>query len=97
MNLDNLEKVLENEPSYRKKQVELAVFQQLIDDWGKATFLPLELRDKLNKECSLAIQAEILVSKTKDSVKAKITLNDGLKIESVLMRHNDGRNTVCVS
>lgn len=97
MNLNNLEKVLENEPKYRKKQAESAVFQQLIGDWEEATFLPRELRKKLNAECSLAIQAEELVSETKDSVKAKITLNDGLKIESVLMRYQDKRNTVCVS
>ena len=38
-----------------------------------------------------------MVSKKEDSVKAKITLKDGLEIETVLMRHRDGRNTVCVS
>lgn len=97
MNLNNLEKVLENEPKYRKKQAETAVFRQLIENWEEATFLPRELRKKLNAECPLAIQAKELISKTKDSVKVIITLNDGLKIESVLMRYEDGRNTVCVS
>ena len=51
----------------------------------------------MNKECPLEIVAEVLISKKDDSVKARITLKDGLQIESVLMRHEDGRNTVCVS
>ena len=38
-----------------------------------------------------------MVSKEQNSVKARITLQDGLMIEAVLMRHKDGRNTVCVS
>jgi len=55
------------------------------------------LRQKLNKECPLLIKSETLISKDGDSVKARISLKDGFKIESVLMRHKDGRNTVCVS
>ena len=97
MDINNLEKVLENEPKYRLKQANEAIFKNFISDWSEAVFLPQDLRKKLNKECNLSIKAETLVSKTKDSVKAKIILEDGLKIETVLMRHNDGRNTVCVS
>lgn len=97
MDLNNLEKVLEKEPKYRLKQAKEAVFLNLISDWQEATFLPLELRQELNKECPLLIKHEIIISKTKDSVKTRITLKDGFKIESVLMRHIDGRNTVCVS
>lgn len=88
---------MKGEPKYRLKQAKEAVFKNFIDNWNKATFLPLALRQKLNEECPLEINAEMLISKSKDSVKAKITLKDGLLIESVLMRHRDGRNTVCVS
>lgn len=97
MNLNNLEKVLEKEPQYRQKQANLAVFVNLIEDWQSATFFSQQLRQELNKQCPLSIQAETLVSKTKDSIKTRISLKDGLKVESVLMRHQDGRNTVCVS
>jgi 23S rRNA (adenine2503-C2)-methyltransferase len=97
MDLSNLEKVLEVEPKYRLKQANEAVFKNFISDWSEATFFTKELRDKLNKECPLKIEADVLVSKKEDSVKAKITLKDGLQIETVLMRHADGRNTVCVS
>ncbi len=97
MDLNNLEKIIGAEPKYRLKQAKSAVFQELIDDWTETSSLPLELRKKLNEVCPLSIEAETLTSKNKDAVKTRIALKDGLKIESVLMRHNDGRNTVCVS
>lgn len=101
MDLNNLEKILDpltsGMPKYRLKQAKEAVFKNLIGDWQEAIFLPLELRQKLNKECPLSIKSETLISKDGDSVKARIILKDGLKIETVLMRHKDGRNTVCVS
>jgi len=97
MNIEKLTKILEALPKYRLKQAKEAVFKNLIADWNKATFLPLSLREELNQKCPLDIKAETLISKKKDSVKARITLDDGLLIETVLMRHKDGRNTVCVS
>jgi len=97
MDISKLEEVLKNEPKYRLKQAREAVFKNFISDWKEATSFPKELREKLNKECPLEIKADVLVSKKENSVKAKITLKDDLKIESVLMRHADGRNTVCVS
>lgn len=97
MNLDNLETILKKEPKYRIKQAKEAVFQQLIENWMGLTSFPLELRKKLNEECSLAIEAEQFFPKEEQTVKIRLTLKDRLKIESVLMRHRDGRNTVCVS
>ncbi len=104
MDLDNLERILEGEPKYRLTQAKEAVLKNFISNWSEATFFTKELRDKLNKECPLEINAQVLVSKTGDSVKARITLADGLQTETVLMRHADplrpeagGRNTVCVS
>jgi len=97
MDLSNLEKVLEGQSKFRLKQANEAVFKNFIFAWSEATFFTKDLREKLTKECSLEIKADVLVSKKEDSVKAKITLKDGLEIETVLMRHRDGRNTVCVS
>ena len=59
--------------------------------------LPLSLREKLNKECPIKISAKTFISKDKNTIKALFTLKDGLKIEAVLMRHKDKRNTICVS
>lgn len=97
MNIEKLEKVLAGESSYRLKQAKKAISQQLIENWLEAAALPLNLREKLNKECPLSINAKTFISEDKNTVKASITLKDKLKIESVLMRHSDGRNTVCVS
>ena len=94
MNLKNLNKIIEKEPAFRKKQIEKLIYQDAIDDWDNATVLPLKLREELKKETSLKIKAEIF--KSKNVEKALITLEDNSQIETVLMKHDD-RTTVCVS
>lgn len=94
MNLKNLNKIIEKEPAFRKKQIEKLIYQDAIDDWDNATVLPLKLREELKKVTSLKIKAEIF--KSKNVEKALITLEDNSQIETVLMKHDD-RTTVCVS
>lgn len=90
-----LNKILANQPAYRKKQIQEAIYKQLISDWDQAMTLPKGLRDELKQTVPLEISAEILSDgRTR---KALITLNDGLKIESVLITNRDNRHTVCVS
>jgi len=95
MDITNLKKALTGQPAYRYKQVNLAIFGQLINSWAEATGLPKDLREKLQAECPLEIQAEVIADKR--SEKAGIVLADGSIIESVLIKNSDGRNTVCVS
>lgn len=101
MNLENLDKILEGEPKYRKSQINEAIFKDLIENWDNSLNLPLNLREKLKKDFPLEIHGEIKSSDEEKALKAVIALGDGEKIETVLMRHNghDGqkRNTVCVS
>jgi len=97
MDLVKLLKILKNEPSYRLQQAKKAVFADLITDWSKVTSLPLSLRLKLARECPLTLKARIQTSSDQQTVKTLITLKDNLAVESVLMRHQDGRRTVCVS
>src|SRR3989338_8675733 len=97
MDINNLEKVFEKEPKYRLVQAKSYIFQKLIEDWAQATSLPLALREQLNEKYPLSIKAEMFISKRKDAIKARLEMKDGFWIESVLMRHEDGRNTVCVS
>lgn len=97
MNINNFYEVFKDEPAYRLKQAQKLLFGDLIDDWKKASNLPLALREKLNLECPIDIKAKVLVARDKKSFKALITLSDGAKIETVLMRHKEGRDTVCVS
>lgn len=96
--IQELDKILANEPKYRLKQAKEAVFKNLAENWSGVLNFPSQLREKLNKECPLEIKGEIIQSSEgKGASKAIIILDDGLKIESVLMSHNDGRNTICVS
>ena len=96
MGLEKLEKTLEDGPRFRLAQVKHLVFHDLISDWSQATVLPQALRNKLAETRSLRIEAKTFVAEQGKAVKALIALEDGLKVESVLMRYKD-RNTVCVS
>jgi 23S rRNA (adenine2503-C2)-methyltransferase len=95
MNLSLIEQKLEGQPKYRIKQVRKLIFQDLIEDWDKASVLPIALREELKECCSLSINHQMFDEG--NTLKALIELEDGLKIESVLMKHTDNRSTVCVS
>ncbi|MDD5773959.1 MAG: 23S rRNA (adenine(2503)-C(2))-methyltransferase RlmN [bacterium] len=97
MDLLNLSDILNQYPNYRTKQIKKALFIDLIENWMNASTLPLDLRKKLNEACPLSINGEPFESSDKNTIKAIITLKDMIRIESVLMKSRDGRNTVCVS
>ncbi len=97
MDFKILDKILSGERPYRLKQVNKAIFKDLLTDWDDATNLPLELRSVLSRQFPLSIDGRIIDSKESDSVKAIIKLNGDMLIETVLMQHKTGRNTVCVS
>ena len=97
MDLSKLYSILQNEPEYRKKQIKRALFVDLVEKWEDVTTLPLTLRLQLSKECLLSINAQSFHAKDNESQKTLIRLSDGFMIESVLMHHKNGRNTVCVS
>ncbi len=96
MNLEKLDKILENEPAFRKKQALKFIFQDLNETWDEATIFSKETREKLKENLSLKIDLEIFWAKDKKSAKALIRLDDGVAIETVLMK-SEKRNTVCVS
>ena len=97
MDLERYEKILSEYPKFRLKQANKHLYDKLIDDWSNSTVLPEELKQRLDRECPIKIFADTLISKKKDTLKAQIILNDGLLVETVLMKHQDGRNTICVS
>ncbi len=97
MDWSGIQDTLKDEPAYRLAQVKKALFIDLVSAWDEVTVLPKTLRAVLSRDHSLDIPAKVLVSKDDATVKALITLKDGKQVESVLMRHKDGRNTVCVS
>jgi 23S rRNA (adenine2503-C2)-methyltransferase len=101
----NFEEVMKNEPSFRLKQIKKAIFADLIENWDQATTLSKDLRQRLSKIYPLPeLNLEkLLTSEKSETAKALFVLPDGLKIETVLMRHDSpdslklNRNTVCVS
>lgn len=98
MNLSQLSYILKDEPKYRFNQVNQALWQEFVSSWQLVSSLPKNLREKLTTECPLEIKAAVDKTKGKNkSVKALITLEDGEAIETVLIRNQDKRNTVCVS
>jgi len=97
MDLIQFQRLFNKEPKYRLGQAKKALFQDLIQNWQEAATLPLSLREELNKKWPIEISAKTFVSKDKNTIKALLTLKDDLKIETVLMRHQDKRNTICVS
>jgi len=97
MDLIQFQRLFNKEPRYRLGQAKKALFQDLIKNWQEAAVLPLSLREELNKKCPIETLAKTFISKDKNTIKALLTLKDDLKIETVLMRHKDKRNTVCVS
>ena len=97
MDIKIFEKILSKYPKFRLKQAKKHLYKDLITDWSDSTVLPNRLKEELNSKVSLRVKANTYKSKKKDTVKALIELEDGMYIETVLMKHQDGRNTVCVS
>jgi len=97
LDLKRLQSILKEYPPFRARQANRAIFRELAGSWDEVTNLPKSLRAVLKRECPLAIEEEIVTADNGQTVKAIIRLHDGVAIETVLMRHRGGRNTVCVS
>ncbi|MDD5659237.1 MAG: 23S rRNA (adenine(2503)-C(2))-methyltransferase RlmN [Actinomycetota bacterium] len=97
MNWTKLEELIKNEPGFRIRQIERALFKNFYDNWNDLNDLPVKLRNLLADEIDLSINGQIFKSSDSGSIKALIKLDDGLIIETVLLMHKDGRNTICLS
>lgn len=89
----------QNQPNFRLKQCLEAVFVTLIQDWNEALNLPADLREELVKNVPISSVKEVrfMEAAKGDTMKVALELGDKKIIETVLMIHNDGRRTVCVS
>lgn len=100
MNLSKLSEILLKEPKFRFSQANKALFQDFVSSWSEVSNFPKNLREALTKECPLEIKAEVSGTNKADNVKALIEMEDGEKVETVLIRNKskeEARNTVCVS
>lgn len=88
-----------NLPAFRVRQFYKGYYQDTISDIHSLSVWPKDLREAYTNEetwSSLRVIRELKAPKG-DTVKTLFQLHDGITIETVLMRHRDGRNTVCVS
>jgi len=94
--LENLVKEL-GEPKFRAKQI-FAWLQMGVRSFDEMTNIPITLRQKLNEIGYLA-NAEVeakFESKLDETVKFLFKMNDGLYVESVLMKYKHGYS-ICIS
>ena len=101
MDLEKLKIILAKncQPHYRFKQIFSAAYKDLRGSFLDITELPGDLRSRLDKELPITTVHEFKVTESRDksTLKVVFSLEDSNKIEAVLMRFSDGRNSVCVS
>lgn len=86
------------EKKFRIQQVDQAIYKDLVFWWEEITTLSKKLKEELKTIPFSPIEKIIeKISPTDWTVKVLFKTKDWLKTESVLMRHKDNRNTVCVS
>lgn len=86
-------------PPFRYSQLENAIYKNFVDDFLDIGTIPKELRELLKENCfycSLEID-HIVTSDNWQTTKILFKTKDWLFIESVIMRHLTGRNTLCIS
>ncbi len=101
MNLSRLAGILKerSQPQYRLAQIKRAFYMEYLSGWEALTTFPKALRETLASELPWNVLTPITTQKSSsgDTVKTLFACTDGKKIEAVLMRHEGGRNTVCIS
>lgn len=84
-------------PNFRYKQLEDAVFKQFLSNFDDMTNFPKSLREDLKKNFNLTTMFQTESHRSGNTVKFLLKMEDNQFVEAVLMEHNDGRRTVCVS
>lgn len=86
-------------PAFRYAQIENAIYKNFISDFSEIQTIPKNIRELLDEHCfyqSLTLDHEA-TSSNGQTTKFLFKTEDGLLIESVIMRHLSGRNTLCIS
>ena len=100
VDLARLENLLETwgEPRYRAKQIWEWLYRHLVSDVDEMTSLPKKLRQRLNEETCLSVPVVQAHQESLDGETRKdlLELDDGQRIEVVLMRYIE-RRTACIS
>ena len=88
-----------DEPKFRWKQVQQALFQPGKKSWLECLTLPKPMREMLQQELPwISVEQKALqTNPAEDTYKAVLTAQDGLNFETVLMQNAKGQWTLCVS
>ena len=84
-------------PKFRAKQLWNWVYQRGVKSFSEMQNLPKDMRERLDKTCTIARSKEILEQKSKDgTIKWLLEMSDGNQVEAVFIPEDD-RNTLCIS
>src|SRR3989454_272044 len=101
MTLEELEAFAERagEPRYRGREIAHWLYQRGATSFAEMTDLPAPLRAHLAEDASVASLSPVtaLSADGGDTIKYLLGLSDGNTIETVFMRYQDGRRSVCIS
>jgi len=101
LTLDELETAAAGlgEPRYRGRQLARWLYQHRAGTFDEMTDLPHAFRDRLAGAATLTRLRILRRADSSNDLTTKVLLGlaDGATIETVLMRYDDGRRTVCVS
>lgn len=101
MHLADVKQFLEDhqQPAFRMGQVKRAFYVEYLSQWEALSTLPKALREEMSAAVPWDVLTEVTTQTSGDgnTVKRLFRCQDGKNIEAVLMRHGDGRNTVCIS
>ena len=88
----------QGEKAFRAKQLYQWLHEKCAASWDEMTNLSLQLRGKLQRQCTLTVleSVQVLTSAIDGTQKYLFRLSDGNVIESVLMKYQHG-NSVCIS
>lgn len=89
----------QNQPKFRIKQFNQAYYKEHALNFEAITTWPKSLRDAASKDLAFDLLELVLSQDSKESKTSKFVFKraNGQLIETVLMRHQGKRNTVCVS
>jgi len=96
---DILRGLLVDEPAFRIRQAEEALYLGRFASWADVTVFPKPIRERLASSLPWQTLSASVIRRGKegDSWKALLRTEDGAALEAVLMRNARGHLTVCVS
>lgn len=86
-------------PAFRFRQLEEALYDPALRNFSDISSMPVAMRETLEREMRwLSLSpVQVLESAKHDTYKAVVELEDGKRVETVLMKNARGQRTVCVS